>query len=193
MNYPEFAKYKTFCSANFVVQGVEFHELVEEEQILVAKDAPVGGQKTQADIFLTPDFGIGFQEDTRFFGEGGSTVRHSGNLQILAALDGGTDRSVANFIGAPGNFRSHEYKMDGFTVAELVTRAIKYFLEGLAVALATFIIPMKKLNMEEILAIAIVAAVTFALLDLLAPSIGLTARQGAGFGLGANLVGFPKL
>ena len=83
--------------------------------------------------------------------------------------------------------------MDGFTVSELVTRAIKYFLEGLAVALATFIIPQKKLNVEEILAVAIVAAVTFALLDLLAPSIGLTARQGAGFGLGANLVGFPRL
>ena len=57
--------------------------------------------------------------------------------------------------------------MDGFTVTELVTRAIKYFLEGLAVALATFIIPQKKLNVEEILAVAVVAAVTFALLDLL--------------------------
>jgi hypothetical protein len=91
------------------------------------------------------------------------------------------------------NFRVPDYKMDGFTVTELVTRAIKYFLEGLAVALATFIIPQKKLNVEEILAVSIVAAVTFALLDLLAPSIGLTARQGAGFGLGANLVGFPKL
>ena len=97
------------------------------------------------------------------------------------------------WLAPPEIFRGPEYKMDGFTIAELVTRAIKYFLEGLAVALATFIIPMKKLNMEEILAIAIVAAVTFALLDLLAPSIGLTARQGAGFGLGANLVGFPKL
>jgi len=92
-----------------------------------------------------------------------------------------------------GKNRCPDYKMDGFTVSELVTRAIKYFLEGLAVALATFIIPQKKLNVEEILAVAIVAAVTFALLDLLAPSIGLTARQGAGFGLGANLVGFPRL
>ena len=83
--------------------------------------------------------------------------------------------------------------MDSFTITELVTRAIKYFLEGLAVALAVFIIPMKKPSVEEVLAVAIVAAVTFALLDLMAPSIGLTARQGAGFGLGANLVGFPRL
>lgn len=83
--------------------------------------------------------------------------------------------------------------MDGFTISELVTRAIKYLLEGLAVALAMKIIAGKKVDIEEILAVAIIAAVTFALLDLLAPSIGLTARQGAGFGLGANLVGFPKL
>ena len=83
--------------------------------------------------------------------------------------------------------------MDGFTVSELVTRAIKYLLEGLAVALAMKIIAGKKLDIEEILAVSIIAAVTFALLDLLAPSIGLTARQGAGFGLGANLVGFPRL
>ena len=33
--------------------------------------------------------------------------------------------------------------------------------------------------------------VGFALLDVLAPSVGVTTRQGAGFGLGANLVGFP--
>jgi ABC-type Co2+ transport system permease subunit len=83
--------------------------------------------------------------------------------------------------------------MDGVTITDLVVRAIKYFLEGLAVALASFIIPQKKLNLEEILAIAMVGAVSFALLDLLAPSVGLTMRQGAGFGLGAQLVGFPRL
>lgn len=83
--------------------------------------------------------------------------------------------------------------MDGFSVSELVTRAIKYLVEGVAVALAMKLIAGKKLDVEEILSVSVIAAVTFALLDLLAPSIGLTARQGAGFGLGANLVGFPKL
>ena len=83
--------------------------------------------------------------------------------------------------------------LDNVTITEIVTRTIKYFLEGLAVAIATFIIPQKKLNVEEIFAVAIIAAVTFALLDLLAPSIGMTARQGAGFGLGAQLVGFPRM
>lgn len=81
--------------------------------------------------------------------------------------------------------------MDGFSATELLTRAIKYFLEGLAVAVAMVIIPRKVPNVEEILVVATVASVVFAILDLLSPSVGLTARQGAGFGLGANLVGFP--
>ena len=81
--------------------------------------------------------------------------------------------------------------MDGFSATELLTRAIKYFLEGLAVAVAMVIIPRKVPNVEEIIVVATVAAVVFAILDLLSPSVGLTARQGAGFGLGAHLVKFP--
>jgi hypothetical protein len=81
--------------------------------------------------------------------------------------------------------------MDGFSGTELITRAIKYFLEGLAVAVAMVIIPRKVPNVEEIIVVATVAAVVFAILDLLSPSVGLTARQGAGFGLGAHLVKFP--
>lgn len=81
--------------------------------------------------------------------------------------------------------------MNGFTATELLTRAIKYFLEGLAVAVACVIIPQKVYKMEEIVTISLVASVVFAILDLLSPSVGLTARQGAGFGIGANLVGFP--
>jgi len=81
--------------------------------------------------------------------------------------------------------------MDGFSATELLTRAIKYFLEGLAVAVAMVIIPRKVPNVEEILVVSTVAAVVFAILDLLSPSVGLTTRQGAGFGLGLNLVGFP--
>ena len=39
--------------------------------------------------------------------------------------------------------------------------------------------------------IAAVASATFAILDMYAPTIGVTARQGAGFGIGASLVDFP--
>ena len=81
--------------------------------------------------------------------------------------------------------------MDGFSASELLTRVIKYFLEGLAVAVSMILILRKTPPMEEVLTIAVVAATVFAILDMLSPSIGLTARQGAGFGMGARLVGFP--
>ena len=78
-----------------------------------------------------------------------------------------------------------------FSVGEFVNRALKYLLEGLAVAVAAIYIPKKALGMDEVATLALTAAAVFALLDVLAPSVGVTARQGAGFGIGANLVGFP--
>jgi hypothetical protein len=79
--------------------------------------------------------------------------------------------------------------MDMFNATELASRAIKYFLEGLAVAVAMVIIPRKVPNVEEILTVSVVAAVVFAILDLLSPSMGLVTRQGASFSLGSQLVG----
>ena len=76
-------------------------------------------------------------------------------------------------------------------VGELVKRIIKYLVEGLMVAIAAFAIPKRSLNLEEIALIALTAAATFAILDTYIPSMGVTARSGAGFGIGANLVGFP--
>lgn len=80
----------------------------------------------------------------------------------------------------------------GISVGDLVTRGIKYALEGLAVAIAAYLIPGKKLKLEEIGMLALTALAVFAILDIYAPSIGSSARTGAGFGLGAGLVGFPK-
>ena len=74
---------------------------------------------------------------------------------------------------------------------EIINRAIKYLIEGLFVAIAAIFIPKKSLPVEEILTLAVVAAAVLAILDVVSPSIGVTARQGAGFGIGANLVGFP--
>lgn len=74
---------------------------------------------------------------------------------------------------------------------EIVNRAIKYLIEGLFVAIAAIFIPKRALPVDEILTLAVVAAAVFAILDVVSPSIGVTARQGAGFGIGANLVGFP--
>ena len=76
-------------------------------------------------------------------------------------------------------------------VGELVKRIIKYLVEGLMVAIAAYAIPKRSLNVEEIVLIALTAAATFSILDTYVPSMGVSARSGAGFGIGANLVRFP--
>jgi ABC-type Co2+ transport system permease subunit len=81
--------------------------------------------------------------------------------------------------------------MGMFNMNELIKRVIKYLVEGLMVAIAAYAIPKKSMNMEEIACLALTAAATFAILDTYIPSMGVSARTGAGFGLGANLVGFP--
>jgi ABC-type Co2+ transport system permease subunit len=81
------------------------------------------------------------------------------------------------------------YKM--FDVMEFVKRIIKYLVEGLMVAIAAYAIPKRSLNLEEIGMLALTAAATFAILDTYIPTVGVTTRAGAGFGIGANLVGFP--
>lgn len=80
-----------------------------------------------------------------------------------------------------------------FDMNELLKRAIKYLVEGLMVAIAAFAIPKTSLNIEEIALIALIAAATFSILDTYIPSMAVSARSGAGFGIGANLVGFPRL
>ena len=76
---------------------------------------------------------------------------------------------------------------------DVITRAVKYLVEGIAVALALLLIPRKGLPADELVSFVVVAAAVFAILDIFSPTIGVTARQGAGFGLGANLVGFPRM
>jgi len=79
----------------------------------------------------------------------------------------------------------------GVDMSDLLVRVIKYALEGLAVAIAAYVFPGKTLKMGEVGMIALVATATFAILDIYAPSVGASARTGAGFGIGAGLVGFP--
>ena len=79
----------------------------------------------------------------------------------------------------------------GVDMSDLVMRLLKYFLEGLAVAIAAYVFPGKTLKVSEVGMIALVATATFAILDIYAPSVGASARTGAGFGIGAGLVGFP--
>lgn len=79
------------------------------------------------------------------------------------------------------------YTFDG---EEILVRGFKYIFEGLVVAVAAYFIPGNhKLGGWEILLLALIAAATFSVLDLVAPSIAASARSGAGFGIGASVVG----
>lgn len=79
-----------------------------------------------------------------------------------------------------------DFAFDG---SEILVRFFKYAFEGAIVAVAAYFIPGRKLDPEDIMIIALIAAATFAVLDLFAPSIGNSVRTGAGLGIGANLVG----
>jgi ABC-type Co2+ transport system permease subunit len=76
-------------------------------------------------------------------------------------------------------------------VSELVKRVIKYLVEGFFVAIAAYAIPKRSLNIDEIVLIGLTAAATFSILDTYLPSMGVSTRQGAGLGIGLNLVKFP--
>jgi ABC-type Co2+ transport system permease subunit len=78
-------------------------------------------------------------------------------------------------------------------LGELVRRVVKYIVEGLMVAIAAYAIPKRSLHLDEVMLIALTAAATFSILDTYVPSMAVSARSGAGFGMGANLVGFPRL
>ena len=80
----------------------------------------------------------------------------------------------------------------GLDIMEVLRRAAKYLVEGGAVALAAYLVPKSKLELGEILLLAITASAVFAILELYSPAIGASARTGAGLSLGAGVVGgFP--
>jgi len=78
----------------------------------------------------------------------------------------------------------------------IIKKLFKYLLEGLAVGVAAFYLPMLINNQqpyttEQILTISITASAVLALLDVFSPTIGKSFRIGSGFGIGGNLVKFP--
>jgi hypothetical protein len=54
--------------------------------------------------------------------------------------------------------------------SELLVRFLKYCIEGAVVAAAAYAIPGHNLKTEEVLLIALIAAVTFSALDLFVPT-----------------------
>lgn len=69
---------------------------------------------------------------------------------------------------------------------------VKYVLEGLAVAVAAWLIPSNKIEYTDIIIIALTAAAVFAILDQFSPLVAVSARQGSGFALGFQQVGLGE-
>ena len=80
--------------------------------------------------------------------------------------------------------------MPMLTLSDVLSRVLNYVVEGGAVALAAYVIPQKKMDVKEVVLIALTAAAVFAVLDIFAPTVGTATRHGAGLGIGASLVGF---
>lgn len=81
-----------------------------------------------------------------------------------------------------------DYSLDMW---EALIRLIKYMFEGLAVATVAYVLPKKsKLSFDEIFMIGLTAACVFSILDLLAPAVSNSARQGVGMGAGFRMIGF---
>ena len=76
---------------------------------------------------------------------------------------------------------------------ELCKRLIKYLLLGLVLAFAQLVIPKRSVNIEEVVTMAVIAAATFAVIDLFSgeESMGKDARTGAALIMGARIAGFP--
>ena len=70
----------------------------------------------------------------------------------------------------------------------LVNLFIKYALEGICIAMVAFYIPNTKTNLNEVIQIGLVGALTFFILDVFSPEIGSGARVGSGFGIGKSVL-----
>jgi hypothetical protein len=80
-----------------------------------------------------------------------------------------------------------------FNLQNLLVKVIKYIIEGLAVAVAAYWIPKTKMDIQDVGIIGLTATAIFAILDMFSPSTGEAVRFGAGFGIGANTVGFRPM
>jgi|TARA_B110000483_G_C18206400_1_gene547915 hypothetical protein len=80
--------------------------------------------------------------------------------------------------------------METIDFTEILTRFLKYLFEGLAVGIACY---FSNLKAEQIIAISITAAVTFAILDMYSPRISEAARLGTGIGIGSQFAGIRMI
>jgi hypothetical protein len=80
--------------------------------------------------------------------------------------------------------------MDTIDTRELCRRVVKYLLMGIVIAVSTLILPKQKIDLESVLALSLISGATFAIIDTFIPTMSYPVQLGAGFGIGAGLVGF---
>lgn len=74
-----------------------------------------------------------------------------------------------------------------------INNLVKYIVQGIAVAVAAYVIPNRKTNIHEIMIISIVASLTFFVLDIFTDDVAKGTRLGAGFGIGMALANIGQL
>ena len=81
--------------------------------------------------------------------------------------------------------------MDSFNSRELCKKVVKYILQGAIISIAVLLLQKNKPDFEAVIALGLIASSTYAIIDLFAPSLTMPVNLGVGFGIGAQLVGFP--
>lgn len=81
----------------------------------------------------------------------------------------------------------------GLDWIDVARKLLRYIFLGLSVALSAYMIPSKKLSMEEVITLAITSSAVFAILDIYSPAISGATKFGVGLGLGTGLVPLAML
>lgn len=100
---------------------------------------------------------------------------------------GAVERGVGAVTGAvTGGVSS----VTGVDLGEVLRRALRLIVEGLAVALACYyVMPRSKMSLDGVVMVGLSAAATLAILDTFGGEMGTTVRSGVGFGTGMRLAG----
>lgn len=86
-----------------------------------------------------------------------------------------------------------------FDIKQVVKQILKYTIEGFAIAIAAFYIPylfskgQVRPTIMQVVSIGLTGALVMAILDQYSPVVSGGVRQGAGLGIGFNMVKAPAL
>ena len=76
-------------------------------------------------------------------------------------------------------------------VRMLCNKVVRYLILGFVISIASLLVTRQKMGLEEVIILGLVGSATFAIIDTFAPTLTYPVQLGAGFGVGASLVGFP--